>query len=115
MRYDRRVPDTEGNATPHQPLRVPKSMWAALGRVCARRGTSRNARIVEMISAEIRLHGDARDLADLEAAEEELRERRSRRGIRHRRRPSQETGRELSAAADNQVLETQQGTENPSL
>jgi len=81
--------DTGSNATPHQPLRVPDGMWQAFGRVCKRQGTSRNARIVEMIRSEIRRHGDDRDLADLEAADAELRERRSRKGIRHRRRPRQ--------------------------
>jgi len=87
MSYDRGVSDTGSNATPHQPLRVPRAMWEAFGRVCKRQGTSRNARIVEMISAEIRLHGDDQDQADLQAAEAELRERRSRKGIRHRSRP----------------------------
>lgn len=74
--------DTDGNATPHQPLRIPRAMWQAFGRVCKWQGTSRNARVTEMIRAEIRRYGDARDLADLEAADAELRERRSRRGIR---------------------------------
>ena len=81
--------DTGGNATPHQPLRVPKSMWQAFGRVCKRQGTSRNARLVEMIRSEIRHHGDDQDLADLEGADTELRERRSRKGIRHHRRQRQ--------------------------
>jgi hypothetical protein len=61
-------------------------MWQAFGRVCTRQGTNRNARIAEMIRAEIRRHGDDQDKADLEAADAELRERRSRKGIRHRRR-----------------------------
>lgn len=72
---------TEGNPTPHQPLRVPHAMWQAFGRVCKRLGTNRNARVTEFIRAEIRRHGDERDLADLEAADEELRERRSRKGL----------------------------------
>ena len=80
MSYNRRMTDTGGNATPHQPLRVPKSMWQAFGRVCKRQGTSREARLVEMIRAEIRHHGDDQDLADLEGADTELRERRSRKG-----------------------------------
>jgi hypothetical protein len=94
MSYDRRMTEAESNATPHQPLRVPKRMWQAFGRVCSRRGTSRNARIVEMIRAEIRHHGDRQDKADLEAADAELRERRSRKGIRHRhrRRPTGDQG-----------------------
>jgi hypothetical protein len=76
-------------------------MWEAFGRICTRRGTSRAARILEMIGSEIRSHGDAQDLADLEAAEEELRERRSRKGIRHRRKPHQDAGQEPSGAAAN--------------
>ena len=103
MSYDRRVTNTEGeaggNETPHRVLRVPDRMWEAFGRVCARRGTSRAARILEMIGSEIRTHGDARDLADLEAAEEELKERRSRRGIRHRRKPRQVAEQEPSGDA----------------
>lgn len=94
MSYDRRVTDTGSNLTPNHPLRVPKGMWQAFGRVCKKQGTSRTARIVEMISAEIRLHGDARDLADLEAAAEELKARRSRKGIPHRRRTRQTAGQE---------------------
>lgn len=74
--------DFEGNATPHQPLRIPHSMWQAFGRVCKRQGTNRNARITAMIRAEIRRHGDERDLADLEAADAELKDRRSRKGNR---------------------------------
>jgi hypothetical protein len=61
-------------------------MWQAFGRVCTRQGTSRNARIVALIRAEIRRHGDDHDKADLDAADAELRERRSRKGIRHHTR-----------------------------
>lgn len=86
MSYHREVTETGSNATPHQPVRVPRRMWQAFGRVCTRQGTSRNARILEMIRAEIRRHGDDQDKADLHAADAELRERRSRKGIRHRRR-----------------------------
>lgn len=55
---------------------------AGFGRVCKRQGTSRNARIMAMIRADICQHGDDRDLADLDAADAELRQRRSRKGIR---------------------------------
>lgn len=82
------VNETPGqvNETPHQVVRMPVSMWEAFGRVCGRRGVSRAARIRAMITADIREHGDAEDLAALEAAETELRNRRARRGIPHRRR-----------------------------
>ena len=83
----------------HQPLRVPKRMWQTFGRVCERQGTSRNVRIVELISAEIRLHGDDQDKAGLGAAGEESRERRSRKGIRYRRRPRRVAGQEPPGAA----------------
>lgn len=99
--YDRGMADTgaddEGNATPLQSLRVPLAMWRAFGRVCKRQGTNRNARITAMIRAEIRRHGDERDLADLEAADAELKERRSRKG--NRLPPRATTGREPSGAA----------------
>lgn len=80
------MPETDVNETPHQVVRMPTRMWAAFGRVCTRRGISRAARIRAMITADIREHGDAEDLADLEAAEAELRTRRARKGIPHRRR-----------------------------
>lgn len=74
----------DGNATPHQGVRVPRLMWEAFGRVCARRGIpSRNDRLRAVIRSDIRRYGDAQDRADLAAAEAELKARRSRKGIRH--------------------------------
>jgi hypothetical protein len=78
----------DGNATPHQGVRVPRLMWQAFGRVCERRGTSRNVRIVDMIRADIRRHGDQQDKADLATADTELRARRSRKGTRRHPSPS---------------------------
>lgn len=69
---------SEGNATPHQGIRLPRPMWEAFRRVCERQGTSRNDRIREMIRADIRRYGDDGDKRDLAAAMKELRERRSR-------------------------------------
>jgi len=63
-------------------FRVPRIMWEAFGRVCERRGLTRTERLLDVIRADIANHGDARDLADLEAAERELTERRSRKGGR---------------------------------
>jgi hypothetical protein len=60
-------------------------MWAAYGRVCARLNRDRTEDLLGHIRQQIERHGDAEDLADLEAAEEELRERRSRKGGRPRR------------------------------
>jgi hypothetical protein len=68
--------------TPATAIRVPRSMWAAYGRVCDRLGTGRSDDMLSHIRERIRDHGDASDLADLAAAEEELTERRSRKGGR---------------------------------
>lgn len=63
-------------------FRIPRIMWDAFGRICERRGLTRTERLLDVIRADITAHGDARDLADLEAAERELAERRSRKGGR---------------------------------
>ena len=56
--------------TPIQPIRVPRSMWAAYGRVCARLGRDRTEDLLEHMRRQIRRHGDDADKADLAAAEE---------------------------------------------
>lgn len=63
-------------------FRIPRGMWDAHGRVTERLGTDRTARLLDHVRADIKEHGDARDLADLEAAEQELKERRARKGGR---------------------------------
>src|SRR5690554_3227574 len=63
-------------------FRIPRIMWAVFGRVCERRGLTRTERLLAVIREDIATHGDAKDLADLEAAERELTERRSRKGGR---------------------------------
>jgi hypothetical protein len=68
--------------TPTTPIRVPRLMWAAYGRVCARLGRDRTEDLLAHMRRQIRRHGDEADLADLEAAEGELRERRARKGGR---------------------------------
>jgi len=70
--------------TPTTPIRVPRLMWAAYGRVCARLGRDRTEDLIGHIRQQVTQHGDAEDLADLAAAEDELRERRSRKGGRPR-------------------------------
>ncbi len=65
-----------------RPVRMPDAMWDAYGRVCERLGTDRAGRTLDHIRADIRAHGDEQDLADLERAERELAERRSRKGGR---------------------------------
>ena len=63
-------------------FRIPRPMWEAFARVCGRLGADRTARLLDHIRADIREHGDEQDLADLEAAEAELAERRARKGGR---------------------------------
>jgi hypothetical protein len=75
--------------TPTTPIRVPHLMWAAYGRVCARLGRDRTEDLLAHMRRQIKRYGDADDLADLAAADEELRERRSRKGGRPRREPNQ--------------------------
>ena len=71
--------------TPTTPIRVPRSMWAAYGRVCARLGRDRTEDLLTHMRRQIKRHGDGADLADLAAADDELRERRSRKGGRPRK------------------------------
>jgi hypothetical protein len=70
--------------TPTTPIRVPRSMWAAYGRVCGRLGTDRTGDLIAHMREQITAHGDQADLADLAAAEAELAERRARKGGRPR-------------------------------
>ncbi|NUP46136.1 MAG: hypothetical protein HOW97_02300 [Catenulispora sp.] len=72
----------DGDHTYATRFRIPKRMWDAYGRVTQRLGTDRSARLLDAVRADIKAHGDQRDLADLAAAEEELTERRSRKGGR---------------------------------
>jgi YD repeat-containing protein len=69
-------------------FRIPKTMWDAYGRVTERLDTDRTARLLQHVRADIQEHGDARDLADLKAAEQELAERRARKGGRPRKEPN---------------------------
>ena len=71
--------------TPTTPIRVPRSMWAAYGRVCKRLETDRTEDLLAHIRAQIERHGDDSDRADLAAADAELAERRARRGGRPRK------------------------------
>jgi hypothetical protein len=68
--------------THHTRFRIPRGMWEAYARVTERLGTTRTADLLAHIRAQIQAHGDDQDLADLNAAEQELVERRSRKGGR---------------------------------
>jgi hypothetical protein len=63
-------------------FRIPRRMWTAYGNVTKRLGTDRSNDLVEHVRATIREHGTADEIAELEAAEQELTERRSRKGGR---------------------------------
>ena len=59
-------------------------MWDAYGRVVARMGKDRTEALTAHMRKMISQFGDEADRADLAAAEDELRERRSRKGGRPR-------------------------------
>ena len=63
-------------------FRIPRVMWDAYGRVAKRLETDRTALLIEHVRADITAHGDEQDLADLAKAEQELAERRARKGGR---------------------------------
>jgi hypothetical protein len=71
--------------TPATALRVPRTMWAAYGRVLARLGRERSEDLLGHIRQTIEQLGDDADRADLAAAELELAERRARKGGRPRK------------------------------
>lgn len=68
--------------TPTTPIRVPRAMWAAYGRVCVRLGRDRTEDLLDHVRRQIRRHGDEQDKADLAEAEQEIAERRARKGGR---------------------------------
>ncbi|MEO3853692.1 hypothetical protein [Acrocarpospora sp. B8E8] len=79
---------TDGEGHTHQTrFRIPKPMWEAFGRVADRLGSNRTARLLDHVRADIREHGDERDIADLDAGDLELLERRSRKGGRPPQKP----------------------------
>lgn len=80
-------------------FRIPKVMWDAYGRVTDRLGTDRSARLLDHIRSDINKHGDAEDLAALNAAERELTERRARKGGRPKKSPAEEALVEGATAA----------------
>jgi hypothetical protein len=71
--------------TPTTPIRVPRRLWTAYGRVCARLSRDRTEDLLNHMRRQIEQFGDAEDLADLAAADEELSIRRSRKGGRPRK------------------------------
>ena len=86
--------------TPLFNIRVPRKMWTAYGRVCARLGRERTEDLLEHMRRQIRRHGDEADRADLAAAEDELRERRARKGGRPRNQSAQSASGEAPAITE---------------
>jgi hypothetical protein len=69
-------------------FRIPRPMWDAYGRVATRLGDDRTADLLDHIRKRIRKYGDDQDIADLAAAEQELAERRARKGGRPKKERS---------------------------
>lgn len=69
-------------------FRIPRRMWDAYGTAAARQGIDRSADLVDHVRNFIRKHGNEQEQAELEAAEQELAERRARKGGRPRRKPT---------------------------
>lgn len=63
-------------------FRIPKRLWDAYGTAAQRQGTDRSADLVDHARAYVREHGNEHELAELAAAEQELTERRARKGGR---------------------------------
>lgn len=69
--------------TPIRKLRVSDPLWEAYDNVCQRVfGHSRSEDLVDHMRAVVREHGNADELAKLQAAEKELAARRARKGGR---------------------------------
>lgn len=69
-------------------FRIPRRMWDAYGTAAARLGIDRSADLVDHVRDFIREHGNEEERAELTAAEQELAERRARKGGRPRRKPT---------------------------
>ncbi|MBK3596269.1 MULTISPECIES: hypothetical protein [Streptomyces] len=66
-------------------FRIPKRLWDAYGTAAQRQGTDRSTDLVNHVRDYVREHGDAQELTELEAAEKELADRRTRKGGRPRK------------------------------
>jgi hypothetical protein len=66
-------------------FRIPRRMWDAYGTAAKRQGIDRSADLVDHVRDFIKQHGDDHELAELAAAEQELAERRARKGGRPRK------------------------------
>lgn len=66
-------------------FRIPRRLWDAYGTAAGRQGVDRSADLVDHVRDFIKQHGDAHELAELAAADQELAERRARKGGRPRK------------------------------
>jgi len=69
-------------------FRIPRRMWNAYGTAATRKGIDRSTDLVEHVRDFIRKHGNEQELAELQAAEHELAERRARKGGRPKKEPT---------------------------
>lgn len=69
-------------------FRIPRRMWDAYGTAAARKGVDRSADLVDHVRDFIRTHGNEQEQTELEAAEQELAERRARKGGRPKKEPT---------------------------
>jgi hypothetical protein len=69
-------------------FRIPRRMWDAYGTAATRAGVDRSADLVDHVRDFITKHGNKEELADLAGAEQELAERRARKGGRPKKEPS---------------------------
>lgn len=69
-------------------FRIPRRMWDAYGTAAERQGVDRSADLVGHVRDFIREHGNEHECAELAAAEQELAERRARKGGRPKKEPT---------------------------
>ncbi|MFI6530501.1 hypothetical protein [Streptomyces uncialis] len=69
-------------------FRIPRRMWDAYGTAAARSGVDRSADLVDHVRTFIEQHGNEQELAELAAAEQELTDRRARKGGRPKKGPA---------------------------
>jgi predicted GIY-YIG superfamily endonuclease len=77
-----RRPANESDHTFVTRFRIPRRLWDAYGTAAAREGVDRSADLVDHVRTFIEQHGNEHERAELAAADQELAERRARKGGR---------------------------------
>lgn len=67
-------------------FRIPRRMWDAYGTAAARKGVDRSTDLVDHVRVFIKEHGNDQERTELAAAEQELAERRARKGGRPKKK-----------------------------